>query len=84
MKWLVVAVLLLGVVAAGWWYGQDKWKAPADKGIPNLVATAFERNRVRMVGGRPTKGLIGVMLSDDAIEARADMVLAGLSPRGKR
>lgn len=49
-------------------------------GLPNVIATAFERNGVRALGGRPFKDFAAALLSDEAIETRADMVLAALAP----
>jgi AcrR family transcriptional regulator len=47
--------------------------------LPNVLVTALERNGVRKLGGKPVAGLEESMLSDEMIEVRADMVLAGLS-----
>jgi AcrR family transcriptional regulator len=49
-------------------------------GLPNLVATVFERHGVRSLGGVPFKEVSAALLSDEAIEIRADMVLAALAP----
>jgi AcrR family transcriptional regulator len=49
-------------------------------GLPNVVVTAFERNRVRAVAGRPLADFAAALLGDAAIETRADMVLAALAP----
>lgn len=58
--------------------------AMSTMGVPNVAATALERNGLKTIGGRPTKGVIDGLLSDETIEIRADMVLAALAPgRGK-
>ena len=57
--------------------------AMSTMGLPNVAATALERNKVRTLGGRSRAALIREMLSDAAIEARADMALAALAPAGK-
>ncbi len=51
-------------------------------GLPNAIVTAFERNGVRTVGGRPFREFADILLSDETIEVRADMVLAALAPGG--
>ena len=50
--------------------------------LPNVLITAMERNGVRKLAGKPLPGLAAVLLSDEMIEIRADMVLAGLA-RGR-
>lgn len=47
--------------------------------LPNVMMTAFERNGVRKLGGKPLSGIAAAILSDELIEVRADMVLAGLA-----
>lgn len=47
--------------------------------LPNVMITAMERNGVRKLGGKPLPGLAQSLLSDELIEVRADMVLAGLA-----
>ncbi|PIR14924.1 MAG: hypothetical protein COV48_17205 [Elusimicrobia bacterium CG11_big_fil_rev_8_21_14_0_20_64_6] len=47
--------------------------------LPNVVVTALERNRVRSLGGRAMTTVAADLLSDELIEVRADMVLAGLA-----
>ena len=47
--------------------------------LPNVLVTSLERNGVRKLGGKPVAGLEESMLSDEMIEVRADMVLAGLA-----
>ncbi|MDE2491312.1 MAG: TetR family transcriptional regulator [Elusimicrobia bacterium] len=49
-------------------------------GLPNIAVTAFERNRVRTLGGRPLAEFSAAVLGDAMIETRADMVLAALAP----
>ncbi|TBR21270.1 TetR/AcrR family transcriptional regulator [bacterium] len=58
--------------------------AMSTMGLPNVAVTALERNKVSRVGGRPSREVMERMLSDEAIEVRADMVLAGLAPRKVR
>jgi AcrR family transcriptional regulator len=53
-------------------------------GLPNVVVDALERNRVRTMAGRPAKEFAAMLLSDAAIEERADMVLAALAPGRRR
>jgi len=48
--------------------------------LPNVAVTAMERNGLKRVLGRPFKDFAAELLSDEMIEARADMVLAGLAP----
>jgi AcrR family transcriptional regulator len=50
--------------------------------LPNVWVTAMERNGVRRLGEKPLSELARALLSDELIEARADMVLAGLA-RGR-
>jgi AcrR family transcriptional regulator len=50
--------------------------------LPNVLVTALERNGVRKLAGKPLPGLAAMLLSDEMIEVRADMVLAGLA-RGR-
>lgn len=47
--------------------------------MPNVAVTAFERNGVRALGGRAMKDFAGMLLSDEMIEIRADMVMAALA-----
>ncbi|MDE2511693.1 MAG: hypothetical protein KGL74_11280, partial [Elusimicrobia bacterium] len=47
--------------------------------MPNVAVTAFERNGVRTLGGKPFKDFAGHLLSDETIEIRADMVMAALA-----
>jgi AcrR family transcriptional regulator len=49
--------------------------------LPNVALTAMERNGVRRLAGKPLSGLAAALLSDEMIEVRADMVLAGLARR---
>lgn len=55
-------------------------------GLPSVMVTAFERNGIRTVHGRPFSELAGLILSDRMIETRADMALAAIAParRGRR
>jgi AcrR family transcriptional regulator len=57
--------------------------AMSSMGVPNVAATGFERSGVRKMCGRSTKEFIDMVLSDEMIETRADMVLAALAP-GRR
>lgn len=51
---------------------------------PNLVASLLERHAERPFG-RPRAEVLGLLLSDEALETRVDMVLAGLAaPRRRR
>ena len=47
--------------------------------LPNVIVTSMERNGVRRLAGRPLAEVAAALLSDELIEARADMVLAGLA-----
>lgn len=47
--------------------------------LPNVAVTAMERNGVRRLAGKPLPGVAEELLSDELIEIRADMVLAGLA-----
>lgn len=49
--------------------------------LPNVLVTAFERNGVRAVAGQPLPKMAKEFLSDELIEERVDMVLAGLARR---
>ncbi len=57
--------------------------AMSTMGVPNVAATALERNRLKTIGGRSTASVIAGLLSDETIEIRADMVLAALAPARK-
>jgi AcrR family transcriptional regulator len=57
--------------------------AMSSMALPGVAVTAFERNGTRTFGGRPFKEFSAMLLSDAMIEARADMMLAGLAP-GRR
>jgi len=58
--------------------------AMSSMALPGVAVTAFERNGVRTLGGRPFKEFAAMLLSDSMIETRADMVLAALAPaRGR-
>jgi AcrR family transcriptional regulator len=53
-------------------------------GLPNIVVTAFEANKIKTIAGTPLREFSETLLSDEMIETRADMVLAALAPgRGK-
>lgn len=54
--------------------------AMSTMGVPNVAATALERNRLSTIGGRSVKAVVETLLSDETIEVRADMVLAALAP----
>lgn len=58
--------------------------AMSTMGVPNVAATALERNKVATLNGRPVARVIERLLADDTIELRADMVLAALAPARKR
>ena len=58
--------------------------AMSTMGVPNVAATAMERNKLKSVAGRPVTRLIEELLSDETIELRADMVLAALAPGKKK
>lgn len=47
--------------------------------LPNVAITAMERNGVRTLAGAPLRKLASALFSDELIEVRADMVLAGLA-----
>lgn len=49
--------------------------AMGSMGVPNIIVAALERNKVKTIAGFPLKG----MTDDKTIEARADMVIRGLS-----
>jgi AcrR family transcriptional regulator len=51
---------------------------------PSIAVTAFERNGVRAVGGRPFQDFSERLLSDEMIEIRADMVMAALAVGRKK
>ncbi len=53
--------------------------AMAGMGIPNVLMATLEKNRLRSVFAVPMARFSRMMLSDTTIEARADMVMAGLS-----
>lgn len=57
--------------------------AMSSMGLPSVTVTAFERNGVRALGGRPFAEFAAMLLSDAMIESRADMVMAALAP-GRR
>lgn len=54
--------------------------AMSSMALPNVAVTAFERNGVRSLGGKKLKEFTGMVLSDEMIEIRADMVMAALAP----
>jgi AcrR family transcriptional regulator len=54
--------------------------AMSSMGLPNVVVAGLERNGVRTMLGRPVKEFAGLLLSDEMIEERADMVMAALAP----
>jgi AcrR family transcriptional regulator len=58
--------------------------AMSTMGVPNLAATAIERNKLKTFAGRPSARMIEELLSDEMIALRADMVLAALAPEKKR
>lgn len=49
--------------------------------IPNVFVTGLERNGYREFFGRPTDEFAAMLLSDELIEERADMVMAALALR---
>jgi AcrR family transcriptional regulator len=53
-------------------------------GLPNIVVVGLERNGVRTMLGRPAGEFSAMLLSDEMIEARADMVMAALAPARRR
>jgi len=57
--------------------------AMSSMALPNVAVTAFERNGVRAMGGKPFKEFAAMLLSDGMIEIRADMVMAALAAGGK-
>lgn len=44
MKRFLIAILVLGAIAAGLWFTKDKWNPPTDKGTTELLATAEKRD----------------------------------------
>jgi AcrR family transcriptional regulator len=56
--------------------------AMSSMGLPNVAVAGLERNGVRTMLGRPVKEFSGMLLSDQMIETRADMVMAALA-RGR-
>jgi hypothetical protein len=54
--------------------------AMSSMGLPNVVVAGLERNGVRTMLGRPIKEFARMILSDETIETRADMVMAALAP----
>jgi AcrR family transcriptional regulator len=54
--------------------------AMSSMGLPNVVVAGLERNGVRTMLGRPVKEFSGMLLADEMIETRADMVMAALAP----
>ena len=48
-------------------------------GLPNVVVAGLERNGARTMLGRPVKEFSGMLLADEMIETRADMVMAALA-----
>ncbi|HEX4048891.1 MAG TPA: TetR/AcrR family transcriptional regulator [Elusimicrobiota bacterium] len=54
--------------------------AMSTMGLPNVVVTGLERNRVRVLLGRTAAEFSRMLLSDEMIEARADMAMAALAP----
>ena len=53
--------------------------AMSSMGLPNVVVAGLERNGVRTMLGRPAKEFSAMLLSDEMIETRADMVMAALA-----
>jgi len=51
--------------------------------LPNVAITTMERNGLRRIVGKSLKEFSEELLSDEMIEIRADMALAGLSPVGR-
>ena len=58
--------------------------AMSSMGLPNVVVAGLERNGVRTLLGRPAKDFARMLLSDETIETRADMVMAALAPERTR
>jgi AcrR family transcriptional regulator len=60
--------------------------AMSSMGVPNVAATGLERSGKTKVYGQSVKEFIDMVLSDEMIETRADMVMAALAPArgGKR
>ena len=56
--------------------------AMSSMGVPNVAATGLERSGQKTLAGRSAKEFIQMILSDEMIETRADMVLAALA-KGK-
>lgn len=57
--------------------------AMSSMALPNVAATAFERSGRAKLFGRSVRKLNEMILSDEMIETRADMVLAALAPVGR-
>jgi AcrR family transcriptional regulator len=53
--------------------------AMGSMGMPNVASTCMERSGQKTLGGRPAKEFIQMLLSDEMIETRADMVMAALA-----
>ena len=51
--------------------------------LPNVAVTTMERNGMKRIVGKSLKEFSDELLSDEMIEIRADMALAGLSPAGR-
>lgn len=54
--------------------------AMSTMGVPNVAATALERNGLKSFAGWSTPKLIEELLCDEMLALRADMVLAALKP----
>jgi AcrR family transcriptional regulator len=58
--------------------------AMSTMGVPNILVTGLERNLQKAVAGKPVKEFTDMILSDEMIEIRADMVLAALAAARRR
>jgi AcrR family transcriptional regulator len=58
--------------------------AMSSMGLPNVAATGFERSGQKKICGWSVKEFTDMVLSDEMIETRADMVLAALAPGRRR
>ncbi|MFI5346654.1 MAG: TetR/AcrR family transcriptional regulator [Elusimicrobiota bacterium] len=58
--------------------------AMSSMAMPNVAVTAFERNGVRKMGAKPFQEFAAMLLSDEMIETRADMVMAALAAGRKK
>lgn len=54
--------------------------AMSSMGMPNVAATCLERSGRKTFGGSPSGEFVRMILSDEMIETRADMVMAALAP----